>query len=105
MNENAAPEAASANVGACSLVDFQPFHPAEAKVLAGLNSGDFNRIGNGLCPDGNDGERTVRAEVLRILILGNDDDLRARERVADQRRQHNRGPRPLRAAESHAISL
>src|SRR5580698_4294001 len=69
MNENA-PETASAVVVVCSLADFQPLHAAEAKVVAGLGSGDFNRIGNGLCPTGNDPTRIVRAELLRLLILG-----------------------------------
>lgn len=35
-----------------SLADFQPLHAAEAKVLAGLGSGDFSRIGDGLRPEG-----------------------------------------------------
>ena len=77
MNENA-PDARSAVV--CSLADFQPLLPAEAKVAAGLGSGDFNRIGNGLCPEGNDPARTVRAKLLRLLILGDGDDLRLHEK-------------------------
>lgn len=56
-----------------SLADFQPLHAAEAKILAGLGSGDFSRIGDGLRPEGNDLARTVRAEFLRFLILGGDD--------------------------------
>jgi hypothetical protein len=79
MNENA-PEAVSVNAGAFSLADFQPLHPAEAKVVAGLSSGEFSRIGSGLCPEGNDPARAVRAELLRILVLGNDDDLRVHEK-------------------------
>ena len=79
MNENA-PEARSAIAVVCSLADFQPLLAAEAKVAAGLGSGDFNRIGNGLCPKGNDPARTVRAELLRLLILGDGNDLRLHEK-------------------------
>jgi hypothetical protein len=79
MNENA-PETGPAVVVARSLADFQPLHPAEARVVARLGSGDFNRIGNGLCPTGNDPARIVRAELLRLLILGGgDDDFRLHE--------------------------
>lgn len=55
-----------------SLADFQPLNAAEAKVVAGLGSGDFSRIGDGLRPEGHDPARTVRAEFLRFLILGGD---------------------------------
>ncbi len=79
MNENA-PEAGPATVVVLGLADFQPLHPAEAKVVAGLGSGDFNRIGNGLCPTGNDPTRIVRAELLRLLILGGGDDFRLHEK-------------------------
>src|ERR1700733_11846214 len=72
MNEHA-PETGSAVVVVRSLADFQPLQPAEVRVVAGLGSGDFNRIGNGLCPTGNDPTRIVRAELLRLLILGGDD--------------------------------
>jgi hypothetical protein len=63
-----------------SLADLQPLRAAEAKVAAGLGSGDFNRIGNGLCPVGNDPARSVRAELLRLLILGGSDDLPMHEK-------------------------
>jgi hypothetical protein len=79
MNENA-PETESAVVVVRSLADFLPLHAAEAKVVAGLGSGDFNRIGNGLCPTGNDPARIVRAELLRLLILGGGDDFRLHEK-------------------------
>ena len=69
MKQNA-PKTGSAVVVVRSLAEFQPLHAAEAKVVAGLESGDFNRIGNGLCPTGNDPARLVRAELLRLLILG-----------------------------------
>ena len=79
MNENAL-KTGSALAVVCSVADFQPLHAAEAKVVAGLGSGDFNRIGNGLCPEGNDPARTVRAELLRLLILGDGDDLHLHEK-------------------------
>ena len=79
MNENA-PKAESAVVVVRSLADFRPLHAAEARVVAGLGSGDFNRIGNGLCPTGNDPTRIVRAELLRLLILGGGDDFRLHEK-------------------------
>jgi hypothetical protein len=79
LRENA-PETASGTAVARSLADFQPLRAAEAKVAAGLGSGDFNRIGNGLCPMGNDPARTVRAELLRLLILGGSDDLPMHEK-------------------------
>ena len=44
MNENV-PEAGSAIAAVAGLASFQPLHAAEAKVVAGLGSGDFNRIG------------------------------------------------------------
>ena len=79
MNESA-PETGPAIAVVRSLADFQPRHAAEAKVVAGLGTGDFNRIGNGLCPEGSDPARTVRAELLRLLILGDGDDFRFHEK-------------------------
>lgn len=55
-----------------TLADFEPLHPAETKILAGLGSSDFSRIGDGLRPDDTDLARTVRAGFLRFLILGGD---------------------------------
>ena len=68
MNETAS-ETASAGARQRSLADFQPLHAAEAKVVAGLGSGDFNRIGNGLCPEADDPARTVRAELCACSSL------------------------------------
>ena len=73
MNEKA-PKIGSDITFVCSVADFQPLLAAEAKVVAGLGSGDFARIGNGLCPEVNDPARTVRAELLRLLILGGGGD-------------------------------
>jgi len=79
MNENA-PEAGSAIAALPSLASFQPLHAAEAKVVAGLSSGDLNRIGDGLRPEWDDPARTVRAELVRFLILGSGGDFRLHEK-------------------------
>jgi hypothetical protein len=49
---------------------FRPLTPAEMDVAAKLQAGDFDRLGDGRRPEGDDPARTVRAEVLRFLILG-----------------------------------
>ncbi len=54
------------------LAGFGPLSAAEAKVVAHLQLGDFDRLGDGLRPDREEPERTVRAELLRYLILGTD---------------------------------
>lgn len=79
MNESA-PETVPAVARQRSLASFQPLHAAEAKVVAGLGSGDFNRIGDGLRPEWDDPARTVRAEFVRFLILGYDDNCRLHEK-------------------------
>lgn len=71
MNEKA-PATGSAVPVASSLAGFHPLSAAEAKVVAHLQLGDFDRLGDGLRPEQEDPERTVRAELLRLLILGND---------------------------------
>ena len=71
MNEKA-PETGSVVPVASSLAGFHPLSAAEAKVVAHLQLGDFDRLGDGLRPEREDPERTVRAELLRFLILGND---------------------------------
>ncbi|MBD9444212.1 hypothetical protein [Rhizobium sp. RHZ01] len=53
-----------------SLADFHPLSAAETKVVAHLQLGDFDRLGDGLRPEQEDPERTVRADLLRYLILG-----------------------------------
>lgn len=71
----------TASVGAAvRFADFEPLHAAEKKIIAELGSGDFIRIGNGLCPEGNDPGRIVRAELLRLLIIGSGSDLRLHEK-------------------------
>ncbi|TCL74579.1 hypothetical protein [Rhizobium sp. BK251] len=71
MNEKA-PETGSVVAIAASLAGFRPLSAAEAKVVAHLQLGDFDRLGDGLRPEREDPERTVRAELLRLLILGSD---------------------------------
>lgn len=47
-----------------------PLRPAEERLLAELGSGDFVRLGDGTLPDHGDGERAVRASLVRLLALG-----------------------------------
>ncbi|MBB3541402.1 MULTISPECIES: hypothetical protein [unclassified Rhizobium] len=72
MNEKAS-QSVSAVPAALSLADYRPLSVAEEKVVAHLQMGDFDRLGDGLRPRDEDPERTVRAELLRYLILGNDE--------------------------------
>jgi hypothetical protein len=65
---------------ASSLADFQPLNAAEAKVVAELKSGDFERLGDGLRPESDDPARIVRAEFIRFLILGGDEGSRLHEK-------------------------
>lgn len=62
------------------LADFQPLLPAESEVVAGLSSGDFDRLGDGRRPDVASDDRVVRASFLRFLILGGDEDCRPHEK-------------------------
>jgi hypothetical protein len=55
------------------LAGFRPLSSAEAKIVAHLQGGDFDRLGDGLRPEQEDPERTVRADLLRLLILGGED--------------------------------
>jgi hypothetical protein len=71
MNQKV-PQSEPAIPVAPSLADFRPLSAAEAKVVAHLQLGDFDRLGDGLRPEKIDAERTVRADLLRYLILGND---------------------------------
>ena len=65
---------------ASKLADFQPLNPAEAKVVAELKSGDFERLGDGLRPEWDDPARIVRAEFIRFLILGGGEGSRLHEK-------------------------
>lgn len=62
------------------LEQFQPLLPSEEVVLGLLLSGDFDAIGDGRLPEVGQNERTVRAEFLRFLLLGGDDNCRVHEK-------------------------
>lgn len=62
------------------LADFEPLLPAEAAVVAGLPTGDFDRLGDGRRPDAPTEERVIRAPFLRFLLLGGDEDCRPHEK-------------------------
>ena len=71
MNEKAPGTGSSVPVAA-SLASFHPLSAAETKVVAYLSLGDFDRLGDGLRPEAADPARVVRAELLRLLILGSE---------------------------------
>jgi len=68
------------NGKATSLADFQPFSVAEAKIVSDLRRGDFDRLGDGGRPEHEHTTRTVRAELLRFLILGGEEGHRPHEK-------------------------
>ncbi len=65
---------------ALRLADFRPLLPAEQTVVAGLPSGDLDRLGDGTRPDAAGEDRLVRAAFLRFLLLGGDEDCRPHEK-------------------------
>ncbi|KQV66330.1 hypothetical protein [Rhizobium sp. Root1220] len=71
MNEKAPPTGSAVPV-ASTIAGFHPLSTAEAKIVAHLQLGDFDRLGDGLRPQQEDPERTVRADLLRLLILGSE---------------------------------
>lgn len=79
MNEHA-PDAGPAIPVESGLSDFQPLNAAETKIVSNLKSGEFDRLGDGSRPDWDDPARTVRAELLRFLILGTDHGFRMHEK-------------------------
>jgi hypothetical protein len=52
------------------LESLGPLSAAEAEIVAHLQQGHLNRLGGGSRPEEADPARTVRAEFLRLLILG-----------------------------------
>jgi hypothetical protein len=62
------------------LIDFGPLSAAEKRILAELKHGDFDRLGDGLVPAEASPERVIRAEVLRFILIGGDDENRPHEK-------------------------
>ena len=62
------------------LAELNPLNKAEERVIADLRSGTLDRLGDGSRPEGDDSTRVVRAELLRFLILGGDEDSRPHEK-------------------------
>ncbi len=54
------------------LADLEPLTQPEADLLAGLGNGLFHRCGDGGLPAAGDTTREVRAELLRLVLLGGD---------------------------------
>lgn len=63
-----------------SLPGFQPLGPAEQSLVDLLDSGGFDRLGDGGVPDDGDASRAVRAELIRFLILGGEEAPRLHEK-------------------------
>ncbi|MFO1090041.1 MAG: hypothetical protein U1E46_10760 [Hyphomicrobiales bacterium] len=63
-----------------SLQGFRPLTPAEERIVADLDHGDFDRLGDGSVPEQGDAGREVRAAFLRFLALGGDVDHRPHEK-------------------------
>jgi hypothetical protein len=62
------------------LDDFRPLLPAEEEIVARLQSGNFDRLGDGVLPTAPDPGRVVRATFLRFLILGGEPGCRPHEK-------------------------
>ncbi|TVQ41017.1 MAG: hypothetical protein EA356_00645 [Geminicoccaceae bacterium] len=62
------------------LADFAPLSEAEQRLLAGLQSATFERLGDGQRPEAATTERRVRADLLRFLLLGQGDAPRLHEK-------------------------
>lgn len=53
-----------------SLDDFRPFSRAEEILIQGLDEGNFDRLSDGSLPEPAEAGRSVRAGLLRFLIVG-----------------------------------
>lgn len=73
-------EAATWATSTARLDDFRPLLPAEEEIVAGLQSGTFDRLGDGGLPTEPDPLRVVRAPFLRFLILGGEPGCRPHEK-------------------------
>ncbi len=63
-----------------TLEEFGPLGPAERVLLAGLDEGVFDRVGDGSRPEAPDPARRIRASLLRFLLLGGPDAPRIHEK-------------------------
>ncbi|QEL21799.1 hypothetical protein FQV39_03840 [Bosea sp. F3-2] len=73
-------EAAVWAASTARLDDFRPLLPAEEEIVARLQSGTFDRLGDGVLPTGPAPARLVRAAFLRFLILGGEAGCRPHEK-------------------------
>ena len=73
-------EAAAWAAATARLDDFRPLLPAEEEIVARLQSGNFDRLGDGILPRAPDPARRVRATFLRFLILGGEAGCRPHEK-------------------------
>lgn len=73
-------EAAVWAASTARLDDFRPLLPAEEEIVARLQSGNFDRLGDGIRPTEPDPARIVRAGFLRFLILGGEPGCRPHEK-------------------------
>lgn len=62
------------------LDNFRPLLRAEEEIVARLQSGNFDRLGDGVLPTEPDPARLVRATFLRFLILGGEVGCRPHEK-------------------------
>jgi len=53
-----------------NLADFEPLMPSEKGLLANIGSGIFHRCGDGRLPAVGDASCHIRAELLRLILLG-----------------------------------
>jgi hypothetical protein len=75
-----ATEAAAWAASTGRLDDFRPLLPAEEEIVARLQSGTFDKLGDGVLPPEPDPAKTVRAAFLRFLILGGEPGCRPHEK-------------------------
>lgn len=57
-------------MAAPGLAAFEPFGRAELTLLEGIGNGIYDRVGSGGLPEPGEEDRQVRAELLRLLLLG-----------------------------------
>jgi hypothetical protein len=63
-----------------TLAGFEPLSPAERSLLKSLESGQFDRLGDGSLPAPDAADRTIRATLLRFLLVGGPDAPRPHEK-------------------------